>query len=75
MNLLLERASQGGAVDAAGAPARGIKVSARGIVKRFGSTVAADSIDLDIREAVFLRLLRNSRCRDHQRHVIAGLAR
>lgn len=38
------------------------KVSVRQLVKRFGSTVAADCIDLDIRDGEFLTLLGASGC-------------
>lgn len=39
-----------------------VKVAARGLVKRFGATVAADRIDLDIRDGEFLTLLGASGC-------------
>ncbi len=38
------------------------KVTARGLLKRFGTTVAADRIDLDIRDGEFLTLLGASGC-------------
>lgn len=38
------------------------KISVRQVVKRFGATVAADHIDLDIRDGEFLTLLGSSGC-------------
>jgi ABC-type Fe3+/spermidine/putrescine transport system ATPase subunit len=39
-----------------------VKVSVRQLVKRFGNTLAADHIDLDIRDGEFLTLLGSSGC-------------
>lgn len=39
-----------------------VKVAVRGLCKRFGSTLAADHIDLDIRDGEFLTLLGASGC-------------
>lgn len=44
------------------AAASGVKVSVRGVCKRFGPTIAADRIDLDIRDGEFLTLLGSSGC-------------
>jgi ABC-type Fe3+/spermidine/putrescine transport system ATPase subunit len=51
-----------------------IKVSARNIVKRFGATVAASNINLDIRDGEFLTLLGESGCgKTTLMRIIAGL--
>ena len=51
-----------------------IKVSARNIVKRFGTTVAAADINLDIRDGEFLTLLGESGCgKTTLMRIIAGL--
>ncbi len=51
-----------------------IKVSARNIVKRFGTTVAANDICLDIRDGEFLTLLGESGCgKTTLMRLIAGL--
>lgn len=60
----------------AGAPdaARRLKVSVRNVVKRFGDTIAADHIGLDIRDGEFLTLLGESGCgKTTLMRIIAGL--
>lgn len=50
------------------------KVSVRQLVKRYGTTTAADSIDLDIRDGEFLTLLGSSGCgKTTLMRMIAGL--
>ncbi|WP_151448923.1 ABC transporter ATP-binding protein [Lacisediminimonas profundi] len=49
------------------------KVSVRGLVKRFGTTTAADNIDLDIEDGEFLTLLGSSGCgKTTLMRIIAG---
>ncbi len=51
-----------------------IKVSARNIVKRFGTTLAADDVSLDIRDGEFLTLLGEIGCgKTTLMRIIAGL--
>ncbi|RUR71265.1 ATP-binding cassette domain-containing protein [Variovorax guangxiensis] len=54
----------------------GAKVSVRGVSKRFGATLAADRIDLDIRDGEFLTLLGASGCgKTTLMRMIAGFER
>lgn len=53
---------------------RSVKVSVRGITKRFGTVLAADHIDLDIYDGEFLTLLGSSGCgKTTLMRLIAGL--
>lgn len=57
-------------------PIRGVKVAVRGVCKRFGPTLAADHIDLDIRDGEFLTLLGASGCgKTTLMRMIAGFER
>ena len=53
---------------------RSVKVSVRGVTKRFGTVLAADHIDLDIYDGEFLTLLGSSGCgKTTLMRLIAGL--
>ncbi|HVR53039.1 MAG TPA: ABC transporter ATP-binding protein [Pseudorhodoferax sp.] len=61
---------------AAAVPGGGTKVAVRGLCKRFGPTLAADHIDLDIRDGEFLTLLGASGCgKTTLMRMIAGFER